>query len=59
MSAHGMFFVHLFQQVNKMLKEKTPMRLKALMNDIWVRTKNLHPSNPIDKKNKIPDNKAG
>lgn len=35
------------------------MRLKAFINDIWVRTKNLRPSNPIDndKNNKIPDNK--
>ena len=32
------------------------MRLKAFMSDIWVRAKNLHPSNVFDEKKEMPDN---
>jgi len=39
-----------------MKKEKTSMRLKALMNDIWVHAKNLRPPKAFDGKEEMPDN---
>lgn len=35
------------------------MRLKAFIGDIWVRAKNLHPSNVFDEKKEMPDYRQG
>jgi hypothetical protein len=39
-----------------MRKEKTPMRLKAFISDIWVHAKNFRPSKAFDEKKESPDN---
>ncbi len=35
------------------------MRLKAFINDIWIRAKNLRPSHVFDEKKEISDKKQG
>jgi len=42
-----------------MRKEKTPMQLKAFINNIWTRAKHLRPSEASDEKKEIPDNGKG